>query len=91
MSIQVKWFATLVKRTKSKQPMTEVEWHEGITPFDVFAAEGFTQTDADVVMVLVNDAQSTMDATLAENDRLEFMVSIQGGSAASEPLMRDLR
>ena len=49
MAIPVKWFATLVKRTKSKQPMTTVEWRPGLTPHDVFLAEGFNEADAEAV------------------------------------------
>lgn len=79
MSIHVKWFATLVKRTKSRQAETEVDHHEGITPLRIFLDEGFTEADAESVMVLVNDEQSDSDRRLADGDRLEFMVSIQGG------------
>ena len=77
--IQVKWFPTLVKRTKSKQERTEVAWNAGLTPHDVFLGEGFTETDAEFVMVVINDGQSDMQAALKEGDRLEFLVSIQGG------------
>lgn len=79
MAVQVRWFATLVKRTKSKKPETAVEWRPGLTPFDVFAAEGFKEHDAEAVMVLINDAQAKQDTPLADGDRLEFVVSIQGG------------
>ncbi|MFN0147178.1 MAG: MoaD/ThiS family protein [Dehalococcoidia bacterium] len=79
MAVQVKWFATLVKRTKSKQPLTTVEWRAGLTPLEVFKAEGFNDADAEAVMVLINDAQQDQHTVLADGDRLEFMVSIQGG------------
>ena len=45
----------------------------------VFKAEGFNEADAEAVLVLINDAQSDQQAALADGDRLEFMVSIQGG------------
>ncbi len=77
--IQVKWFPTLVKRTRSKQDRTEVAWRAGITPHDVFVAEGFNQADAEAVMVIINDSQESMGSALKDGDRLEFMVSIQGG------------
>lgn len=77
---QVQWFPTLVKRMKSKQARTEVAWLEGLTPLDVFLAEGFNKADAEVVMVVINDAQASMDTALGESDRLEFLVSIQGGA-----------
>jgi molybdopterin converting factor small subunit len=79
MAVQVKWFATLVKRTKSKQPMTIVEWREGLRPVDIFTAEGFDEKDSEHVLVLINDAQAEQHSPLKDGDRLEFMVSIQGG------------
>jgi len=78
--IQVKWFPTLVKRTKSKQERTEVAWRPGLSPHDVFLGEGFTETDAEFVMAVINDAQADMQTPLNEGDRLEFLVSIQGGA-----------
>lgn len=77
--IEVKWFATLVKRTKSKKPVTQVEWRPGLTPLAVFEGEGFAGRDAEAVMVLINDEQQEMASPLQDGDRLEFMVSIQGG------------
>ena len=79
MAIQVKWFPTLIKRTKSKQAETEVAWREGLTAHAVFLAEGFNDADAEAVLVLINDAQADMADVLKDSDRLEFMVSIQGG------------
>ncbi len=79
MSIQVKWFPTLIKRTKSKQPMTTVEHADGLTPQRVFMDEGFNEADAESVLVLINDEQQDMETALKDGDRLEFMVSIQGG------------
>ncbi|WP_322795832.1 hypothetical protein [Tepidiforma sp.] len=79
MSIQVKWFPTLIKRTRSKQPVTEVAWQPGLTPLQVFLDEGFSEVDAEAVMVIVNDAQAKLHDPLDDGDRLEFMVSIQGG------------
>ena len=79
MAVQVKWFATLVKRTRSKQPMTTVDWREGLKPLDIFKAEGFNDVDAESVMVIINDTQQDQHTPLADGDRLEFMVSIQGG------------
>lgn len=79
MTVHVKWFPTLVKRTKSKQDRTEVEWREGLTPIQVFIAEGFSEADAESVMVVINDSQADGSDILKDGDRLEFMVSIQGG------------
>jgi molybdopterin converting factor small subunit len=79
LAVEVKWFATLVKRTKSKKPMTTVEWRTGLTPLAVFMAEGFNEADAEAVMVIINDTQAEQHTPLNDGDRLEFMVSIQGG------------
>jgi sulfur carrier protein ThiS len=79
MAVHTKWFSTLVKRTRSKQDHTEVEWHEGITPKTIFMAEGFSEADAESVLVVVNDAQVDLTEKLRDGDRLEFLVSIQGG------------
>lgn len=79
MTVSVTWFPTLVKRTRSKQPQTVVQWRAGLTPRDVFLAEGFNEADAEAVMVIINDAQAGHTDALKDGDRLEFMVSIQGG------------
>ena len=79
MPVQVKWFPTLVKRTKSKQPITTVDWREGLTPAAIFRDEGFNEADAEAVMVVINSSQEEMETALNDGDQLEFMVSIQGG------------
>ena len=43
MTVPVKWFPTLIKRTKSKKAETEVEWRDGLTPLEIFMAEGFNE------------------------------------------------
>lgn len=79
MSVHVKWFPTLVKRMRSKQDATVVEWRPGLTPHSIFLDEGFSPVDAESVLVLINDAQADGTDELKDGDRLEFMVSIQGG------------
>lgn len=79
MSVHVKWFATLVSRTKSRMSETEVPYSEGLTPMKIFMDEGFSEVDADAVMMLVNDNQAQPDTALNDGDRVEYMVSIQGG------------
>lgn len=79
MTVHVKWFPTLIKRTHSKQASTEVEWRAGLTPHSVFRAEGFSDADAESVLVLINESQADNTDALKDGDRLEFMVSIQGG------------
>jgi len=79
MAVEVKWFPTLVKRTKSKKDRTTVEWSTGLTPLRIFLDEGFNEADAEAVMVVINDEQAGAKDHLNDGDRLEFMVSIQGG------------
>lgn len=79
MTVHVKWFPTLVKRTQSKQAATEVDWRPGLTAHTVFRGEGFSDADAESVLVLINDSQAEGSDILKDGDRLEFMVSIQGG------------
>lgn len=79
MTVHAKWFATLVKRTKSKQATTEVEWRAGLTPHAIFTAEGFNDADMESVMVIINEAQAEAGDELRDGDRVEFLVSIQGG------------
>ncbi|MEO6398955.1 MAG: MoaD/ThiS family protein [Tepidiformaceae bacterium] len=79
MTVHVKWFPTLVKRTHSKQGSTEVAWRAGLTAREVFRAEGFSDADGESVLVLINDSQAEGGDLLKDGDRLEFMVSIQGG------------
>lgn len=80
MAVRVRWFSTLVPRTRSKQAETSVPWRAGLTPRDLLREEGFSDVDAEAIMAVVNDAQADLDTPLADGDRLEFMVSIQGGS-----------
>ena len=79
VTVHVKWFPTLVKRMQSKQATTEVDWHAGLTAHEVFRAEGFSDADGESVLVLINDSQAEGTDLLKDGDRLEFMVSIQGG------------
>ena len=79
MSVRVRWFATLVKRTRSKQSVTDVEWRPGLTPMAIFLDEGFAEVDAQPVMAIVNGGQSTMEAALNDGDELEFLIGISGG------------
>jgi hypothetical protein len=78
-TIDVRWFATLVKRTRSKLPRTTVTWRAGITPREIFKDEGFDDVDADHVMAVINGQQRQMDTILASGDTLEFLVGISGG------------
>ncbi|HJP40188.1 MAG TPA: hypothetical protein QGF35_00575 [Dehalococcoidia bacterium] len=86
MTVEVRWFSTLIPRTRSGKPVTRAELAAGLTPRTVFLAEGFSPADAEAVMAVVNDVQSNLDHELRDGDVLEFMVSIQGGRLAEENL-----
>lgn len=79
MSIRVRWFPTLVKRSNSRQAVMVVTWRDGLSPVTIFLDEGFQQVEADHVVAVVNGTQAAMDAPLADGDELEFLVGISGG------------
>ena len=79
MSVRVRWFATLVKRTNSKQAITVAPWRSGLTPLGIFLDEGFEPADAEPVLAVVNGTQATMESVLNDGDELEFLVGISGG------------
>ena len=79
MTVHVKWFPMLVKRMKSGHERTEVDWRPGLTPQAIFLDEGFKDADLEAIMVVINDHQSQPTTPLSDDDRLEFLVSIQGG------------
>ena len=79
MSIEVRWFSTLVPRMKSRSPATVVSWTDGITPRQIFTDEGFNDVDADHVMAAVDGEQVQMDSLLQDGVTLEFLVGISGG------------
>ena len=79
MTVQATWFITLIKRTRSKQAQTTVEWRPGLTALDVFTDEGFTAEQIKPVMVIVNDEAVDPGTALKDGDRVEFRVQLQGG------------
>ncbi|MFQ5381221.1 MAG: hypothetical protein ACE5EF_06320 [Dehalococcoidia bacterium] len=79
MAIEVRWFPTLAKRSRSGEMKTSVDWRPGLTPLAVFTAEGFTETDADALMTVVNGTRTTVETALEDGDRLEFLINLQGG------------
>jgi sulfur carrier protein ThiS len=79
--LQVTLHPLLAKRATSKAERREVAYQPGLTPLAILLDEGFSELDAEAVMVLRNDTQIEPDTTLADGDRIEFMVGIQGGSA----------
>lgn len=79
MSVQVRWFVSLVKRTRLKQPEIQVDWHEGLRPIDIFFAEGFRETDVPGVLAVINGTQGKLEEPLQDGDEVEFLVNFEGG------------
>lgn len=77
--IAVKLFITLVPRSRTKQPSFNVEYTPGMTAADIMAREGFVGHDAEGIMPVVNDVQAKPEQPLEDGDRVELLVSIQGG------------
>jgi sulfur carrier protein ThiS len=75
----VRWFSTLVKRTRSGQAQTVVAWKDGTTPRSIFLDEGFNDADADHVIAAVNGERIDIDTRLTDGDEVEFLVGISGG------------
>lgn len=81
MSVQVRWFVSLARRTRSKQPEITVDWRQGLRPIDIFLAEGLPEKDLPAVLAVVNGEQGKMDVPLSDGDSVEFLVNFEGGSA----------
>ena len=79
MAVDVKFFPLLAKRTTSRSETLTVPYADGMRPMDILRAEGFSDTDAEAILVLVNNTQADLDAPIADGDHLEFMIGISGG------------
>ena len=77
--IDVKLHPLLARRAVSGRETCSVPYRQGLTPLALLLDEGFSEVDAEAVMVLRNDAQIEPDTPLQDGDRVEFMVGIQGG------------
>ena len=81
MTVRVTFFPLLAKRAASRRESFEAPFSDGMRPIDLVREEGFSDTDAEAIMVLVNDTQVDLDTPIKDGDRLEFMIGIQGGAA----------
>ncbi len=80
MAVHVRFFPLLAKRTRSRQETLEVAFQPGLRPIDIIRAEGFSETDAEAIVVLVNERQAELDEPVQDGDRLEFMIAMSGGA-----------
>ena len=87
--VNVQLHPLLAKRAASRSEQRAVEYRPGLTAMALLLDEGFSELDAEAVMVLRNDVQVDPDATIADGDRVEFMVGIQGGSERYARGLRD--
>ena len=81
MSVQVKLFMTLVPLSKSKKPQFELPWRDGLTVADVLDHEGFFGDDREAIAAVVNSEQAAEDSPLADGDKVDLMVNLQGGTS----------
>ena len=77
--VEVTLHPLLAKRAASRQEKRSVGYRPGLTPLTLLTDEGFSELDAEAVLVLRNDVQVEPDTALVDGDRVEFMVGIQGG------------
>lgn len=85
MSVQVKLFMTLVPLSKSKKPQFELPWRDGLTVADILDHEGFFGDDREAIAAVVNSEQAAEDSPLADGDRVDLMVNLQGGASEGGP------
>lgn len=80
MSVHVQMMPLLAKRARSHRERFAVAYRAGCTPTSLLDAEGFTELDCVGIAALVNGEQAELDQPLADGDRLEFLIAIQGGA-----------
>jgi len=77
--IRVKFYNLLAERSLSGREEYDVPFEDGLRAIDLIHREGFQGEEAEAVVVLVNDEQSTREASLSDGDRVEFLINMVGG------------
>ena len=77
--IRVKLYNLLAERSLSGRDLYEVPFEAGLRAIDLINREGFYRDEAEAIVVLVNDEQATRETSLADGDRVEFMINMVGG------------
>ncbi len=77
--IEVHMYNLLAERSLSGQERYEVEFADGMIAADIIHKEGFFGEEEAAIVVLLNDEQATRQTTLADGDRIEFMINMVGG------------
>jgi sulfur carrier protein ThiS len=78
--IHVKFYNLLAERSLSGREKYEVPFEDGLRAIDLIHREGFQGEEAEAIVVLVNDEQSTRDARLSDGERIEFLINMVGGA-----------
>ena len=82
--VHVKLHPLLARRAASRAETRTVAHRPGLTALTLLLDEGFSEVDAEAVMVLRNDVQIDPETEIADGDRVEFMVGIQGGAGSRQ-------
>ncbi len=77
--IHVKFYNLLAERSLSGREEYEVPFEDGLRAIDLIHREGFQGDEAEAIVVLVNDEQSTRDVLLSDGERVEFLINMVGG------------
>lgn len=79
MPVTVRMMPLLARLAQSQRQEFQVDYRPGLKPVDILTAEGFTETDLVGIAVLVNGGQAEAGEPLADGDRVELVVAMQGG------------
>ena len=77
--VHVRMYNLLAERSLSGKELYEVEFADGMIAADIIHKEGFFGEEEAAIVVIVNDEQATRQTTLADGDRVEFMINMVGG------------
>ena len=80
MAVRVKLYNLLAERSLSGRDEYDVPFEPGLCPTDIIKREGFLGDEAEAIVVILNDEQSTRETPLSDGDRLELMINMVGGT-----------
>ena len=75
--IDIRLFATLPMHSSTGRKEFQVEPAEGLTVRDIVRGEGLREQEIHIIMI--NGAHGTLDAPLADGDRLGLFPPVGGG------------
>ena len=77
--IHVRLYHLLAERSLSGREEYELAFEVGLQPLDIIHREGFHGAEEEAIVVLVNDEQAARQTSLADGDRVEFIINMVGG------------